>query len=93
MPPEVMDAFQATDDNYFGADWHVVFKGRTPGMYPAWYAPWFEDRKAGTQYLDRNFAATQVIKVPGAVHYSYSTKEEVIKAFKDAEADGLVAYL
>jgi hypothetical protein len=50
-------------------------------------------RKTGTQYLDRNFAATQVLKIPGAVHCGYSSKEEAIKAFDDAKSDGLVAYL
>lgn len=38
MPPALMNAFEETDDDYLGADWHVVFKGRTPGVYPAWYA-------------------------------------------------------
>jgi hypothetical protein len=38
MPPALMNAFEETDGDYLGADWHVVFKGRTPGMYPAWYA-------------------------------------------------------
>lgn len=36
MPPGVMQAFLDADDDFLGAEWHVVFKGRTPGIYPTW---------------------------------------------------------
>lgn len=36
-PDELMDAINATSDTFLGAQWHVVFQGRRPGIYPAWY--------------------------------------------------------
>jgi hypothetical protein len=35
-PEAVMEAFAAASDNFLGAEWHVVFKGKRPGIYPAW---------------------------------------------------------
>jgi hypothetical protein len=32
----VMAAFCASSDDFLGSDWHVVTKGRCPGVYPAW---------------------------------------------------------
>jgi hypothetical protein len=37
MPPVIMEAFEDADERFLEADWHVVFKGKTPGVYPAWY--------------------------------------------------------
>lgn len=36
MPPPVMDALGQLPEEYLDADWYVVVKGRTPGVYPAW---------------------------------------------------------
>ncbi|KAF7985448.1 hypothetical protein HWV62_5191 [Athelia sp. TMB] len=36
LPPRVYDALSRASDQYLGAEWHVVFRGRTPGVYPAW---------------------------------------------------------
>lgn len=36
-PEALMEAFASADDNFLGAEWHVVFKGKRPGVYPAWY--------------------------------------------------------
>lgn len=36
FPDEVMDAFTAFPDDFLGAEWHVVTKGRRPGIYPSW---------------------------------------------------------
>lgn len=35
-PQEVMDAFAAVPDDFLGAEWYVVYKGRRPGLYPSW---------------------------------------------------------
>lgn len=35
-PAAVLAAFLAADDGFLGPTWHVVFKGRSPGVYPAW---------------------------------------------------------
>jgi hypothetical protein len=36
MPDAVMSTFASASDDFLGAEWHVVFKGRRPGVYPAW---------------------------------------------------------
>jgi len=36
-PERIMQAFASASDNFLGAEWHVVFKGSVPGVYPAWY--------------------------------------------------------
>jgi hypothetical protein len=36
MPPAVMAAFSSTSSDFLGAEWHVVFKCKRPGIYPAW---------------------------------------------------------
>lgn len=36
IPAPIMQAFEECDSNFLGADWHVVFKGLTPGIYPTW---------------------------------------------------------
>jgi len=36
MPEATMTAFAASAEDFLGAEWHVVFKGRRPGVYPAW---------------------------------------------------------
>lgn len=35
-PAAVLAAFAAVSDAFLGVEWHVVFKGRCPGVYPAW---------------------------------------------------------
>ncbi|KZP12465.1 hypothetical protein FIBSPDRAFT_961411 [Athelia psychrophila] len=35
-PAAVLAAFTAVSDTFLGTDWHVVFKGLCPGVYPAW---------------------------------------------------------
>jgi hypothetical protein len=35
-PDAVMRAFAAASDAFLGAEWHVVFKGLRPRIYPAW---------------------------------------------------------
>ncbi|KAF7980386.1 hypothetical protein HWV62_38178 [Athelia sp. TMB] len=35
-PEAVMGAFAASSATFLGAEWHVVFKGLRPGVYPAW---------------------------------------------------------
>lgn len=37
IPRALVDAFELVSDDFLGAEWHVVFKGRQPGVYPAWY--------------------------------------------------------
>lgn len=36
MPSLVMDALGELPDCYLDAEWYVVVRGRTPGIYPAW---------------------------------------------------------
>lgn len=36
-PAAVMTAFDTVSDDFLGEEWHVVFKGRQPGYYPAWF--------------------------------------------------------
>lgn len=36
IPPAMLDAFDTVSDRFLGAEWHVVFKGKAPGVYPAW---------------------------------------------------------
>ena len=36
MTEAVMCAFASALDDFLGAEWHVVFKGKRPGVYPAW---------------------------------------------------------
>ncbi|KIM87298.1 hypothetical protein PILCRDRAFT_3798 [Piloderma croceum F 1598] len=35
-PEALMQAFAMASDDFLGAEWHVVFKGKCPGVYPAW---------------------------------------------------------
>ncbi|KIM89859.1 hypothetical protein PILCRDRAFT_84703 [Piloderma croceum F 1598] len=35
-PEAIMAAFASASDDFLGAEWHVVFKGKRPGVYPAW---------------------------------------------------------
>jgi len=35
-PEAIMAAFSSASDNFLGVEWHVVFKGLRPGIYPAW---------------------------------------------------------
>ena len=35
-PQEVMDAFASLSDDFLGAEWYVVYKGKRPGLYPTW---------------------------------------------------------
>ena len=35
MPDVLMDAFALALDDFLGAEWHVVFRGKRPGVYPA----------------------------------------------------------
>lgn len=35
-PEAFMDALQHVDDDFLGQEWHVVYKGKRPGVYPAW---------------------------------------------------------
>jgi hypothetical protein len=37
MPKAVMESFAAAADDFLGAEWHVVFKGKCPGVYTAWF--------------------------------------------------------
>jgi len=32
-----MHALASAEEIFLGAEWHVVFKGKHPGVYPAWY--------------------------------------------------------
>jgi len=36
MPIDVMRAWEQVSDNFLGAEWHVVFKGRHMGVFPSW---------------------------------------------------------
>jgi hypothetical protein len=36
MPDAMMSTFTLALDDFLGAEWHVVFKGKRPGVYPAW---------------------------------------------------------
>ncbi|KIM74213.1 hypothetical protein PILCRDRAFT_92724 [Piloderma croceum F 1598] len=35
-PEAIMAAFSSASDNFLSAEWHIVFKGLRPGVYPAW---------------------------------------------------------
>ena len=35
-PQEIMDAFTSMPDDFLGAEWYVVYKGRQPDLYPTW---------------------------------------------------------
>jgi len=35
-PEAIMAAFASASDDFLRAEWHVVFKGKRPGVYPAW---------------------------------------------------------
>lgn len=35
-PAAFMDALRNVRDDFLGADWHVVYKGKQPGVYPSW---------------------------------------------------------
>ena len=36
MPEALMTAFASASDNFLGAEWHIVFKGKRPGIYLVW---------------------------------------------------------
>ena len=36
MLEALMTAFALASDDFLGAEWHVVFKGKRLGIYPAW---------------------------------------------------------
>jgi hypothetical protein len=36
MPMDVMRAWEQASDNFLGAEWHVVFKGKCTGIFPSW---------------------------------------------------------
>ncbi|KAF8495255.1 hypothetical protein F5888DRAFT_1635739 [Russula emetica] len=36
MPEALVTTFASVSDDFLGAEWHVVFKGKRPGVYPAW---------------------------------------------------------
>jgi len=94
-PDAVMCAFASADEYFLGAEWHVVFKGKRPGVYPAWYgvSSFAYHIESNTLYLDRNFAATQVTGVRLSLYNKYATKAEAIAAFQAAERAGHVEYL
>ena len=36
MPQEILDEFKSVRDDFLGTHWYVVFKGKSPGVYPTW---------------------------------------------------------
>ena len=36
MPDVLIDAFASALDNFLGAEWHVIFRGKRSEVYPAW---------------------------------------------------------
>ena len=36
IPEPVMSALGHVADDFLGSNWHVVFKGKRPGVYPSW---------------------------------------------------------
>ena len=38
MPDAIMYAFATASNTFLRAEWHVVFKGLRPGVYPTWWA-------------------------------------------------------
>ena len=88
----VLHAFGAADDDFLGADWHVVTKGKRPGVYPAWLVLKLRPVIVFDVFL-RNFAATQTIGVPGAKFNKYLSKLEAMEAFEKARHEGLVTTL
>lgn len=38
-PEDVMHFFLGLPDDYLGTEWHVLSKGKHPGVYPCWYVP------------------------------------------------------
>lgn len=36
---DTMHLFLDLPDDYLGTEWHVVSKGKHPGVYPCWYVP------------------------------------------------------
>lgn len=94
FPDEVMDAFLTLPDDFLGAEWHVVTKGRRPGIYPSWYC--FISLKAdgsANAYIFRNFAASQTQCISGAIYDKYMTKDEAVTAYNRARDDNLIQYL
>jgi hypothetical protein len=95
MPQYLMEQFLQSGENFLGIKWYVVFKGKVPGVYPTWYAPCFLTiQNTSTHWHhpipSRNFAATQVDGVSGAIHDSFLSKQEAIDAFDYAKSRGLV---
>lgn len=35
-PQAIMDSLEHVADDFAGEEWHVVFKGKQPGIYPTW---------------------------------------------------------
>lgn len=35
---EFLAALESVANDFLGKAWHVVFKGKAPGVYPSWYA-------------------------------------------------------
>ena len=36
MPESMLEAWAEVADDFLESEWHVVFKGKTPGVYPTW---------------------------------------------------------
>ena len=88
----VLHVFGTADDDFLGADWHVVTKGKRPRVYPAWLVLKLRPIIVFDVFL-RNFAATQTIGAPGAKFNKYSLKLEAMEVFEKAWHEGLVTTL
>lgn len=69
-PAAVMRAFADIPEDYLGAEWHVVFKGRCPGVYPAWYS--FTYSIEPTSYISSLGISLPLKQLVSGRHYTRS---------------------
>lgn len=94
-PAAIMDVFASVAGDFLGAEWHVVFKGKRPGIYPAWYVCFIQSKFPTNIYFatQRNFAASQTSGVSLSLYQKYPTRRDAQAAFDDATANGRTAIL
>lgn len=70
-PVRLMERFATLPDEYLGTDWYVVFKGKTPGVFPSWYVNLFNSNVLVLIFICRGFTATQVTGVATSTFQKY----------------------
>lgn len=86
-PEAFMTALERVDDEFLGMRWHVVFKGKRPGVYPSWYVQpeHFGMETQNSLFCCRLFSANQTLNVPNAVQQSYDTRAQARAAYALAD--------